>query len=100
MRSIFVAARATMSLLLGVVAASAAAEWRVSTSTDEMTGESSWYTNSSCIGPRKPMAFPYSGVKSSIGYGCKDKGGRISEWVYLSFSDAPNRNRRLISSSL
>ncbi|MEI4552072.1 hypothetical protein [Pseudoalteromonas spongiae] len=60
--------------------------WVTSTSKDKMTGEFSAYALSPRAFPTKKMSFPYSNVHSSLGIGC-DKNG---EWVYFSFSSAPN----------
>ena len=62
------------------------AQWNVSNSTDEMTGEKSSYCSSSSIYPTKSMDFPYSDVKAWIGIGCDGD----SEWAYIGFTTPPN----------
>lgn len=62
------------------------AQWDVSTSKDEMTGEVSSYCSSPATPPTKTMSFPYSDVRGWLGVGCNGE----SEWAYAGFSMAPN----------
>jgi hypothetical protein len=62
------------------------AQWTTHTSTDEMTGDKSFYAVSPDTKPTKAMGFPYADVFSNIVVGWNDK----SQWVYFWFSDDPN----------
>lgn len=62
------------------------AQWDVSTSTDEMTGEKSSYCSSPIASPTKTMDFPYSDTQAWLGIGCDGN----SEWVYIGFTNQPN----------
>ena len=62
------------------------ASWKISNSTDKMTGDKSSYTISTSVKATERMNFPYQDIDVSIGIGCNKK----SSWIYLVFSDAPN----------
>ena len=60
--------------------------WKTTTSTDEMSGETSFYTSSPNTSPTRPMGIPYDDVEAWIGVGCN----KTDEWAYFGFSTAPN----------
>jgi hypothetical protein len=60
--------------------------WQVSNSTDEMTGEKSFFTISPKISPTEQMDSPYDDVVAWIGVSCSGS----KEWEYIGFSTAPN----------
>ena len=62
------------------------AQWRITSSTDEMTGKKSVYALSPRVQSTRPMVSPYTGVTGQIGFGCSGQ----DEWVYVHFSEAPN----------
>ena len=62
------------------------AQWEVTTSKDEMTGEASSYCSSPSTAPTKTMSFPYGDTKGWLGIGCDGE----SEWVYAGFTNEPN----------
>ena len=72
---------ATMILSVQVTA-----QWDVSTSKDEMTGEVSSYCSSPSTSPTETMSFPYGDTKGWLGIGCDGE----SEWVYAGFTIEPN----------
>ena len=72
---------ATMILSVQVTA-----QWDVSTSKDEMTGEVNSYCSSPSTSPTKTMSFPYGDTKGWLGIGCDGE----SEWVYAGFTNEPN----------
>lgn len=69
-----------------LISITARAQWDVSMSKDEMTGEVSSYCSSQTTPPTKTMSFPYSDVRGWLGVGCNGE----SEWAYAGFSMAPN----------
>ena len=73
-------------LLLALLAIPASAQWRTSSSTDEMTGERSSYAQSPATTATKRLDFPYRDTRAWLGVGCKGE----SEWAYIRFSNAPN----------
>ncbi|MCK5640127.1 MAG: hypothetical protein KAJ19_05000 [Gammaproteobacteria bacterium] len=73
-------------LLLCLVVAPAYAEWKVTGSTDEMTGKKSFSIISPLVDPTKKMAFPYSATKAFLGAGCS----KTREWAYVGFTTTPN----------
>ena len=76
-------------LLLGflfILSGQMNAQWDVSTSKDEMTGDVSSYCSSPSTTSTKTMSFPYSDTRGWIGVGCDGN----SEWVYVGFTEAPN----------
>lgn len=75
-----------LSLLAAALAMPASAQWRNSTSTDEMTGERSAHAQSPRTSPTQPMDFPYGDIQAWLGIGCNGE----SEWAYVGFSSAPN----------
>lgn len=74
------------SVILVFAGFQANAQWDVSTSKDEMTGEVSSYCSSKLTPPTKAMSFPYADVKGWLGVGCDGD----SEWVYAGFTVPPN----------
>lgn len=72
--------------LLVVGGNAAFAQWEVSSSIDEISGEKSCYAFSPSFGPTEQMGFPYSDVVSWIGVGIN----KDSEWAYFGFSTNPN----------
>lgn len=62
------------------------AQWDVSSSKDEMTGEISAYCSSKLTAATERMDFPYGDVKGWLGVGCDGN----SEWAYVGFTTAPN----------
>jgi len=62
------------------------AQWKVTTSADEITGAISCYAISKSVKPLHELDFPYTGVISWIGFGTNNK----KEWAYIGFSTAPN----------
>jgi len=65
---------------------SPAAAWDVSSSVDEMTGQSSAYATSPTVTATKEMSFPYKKTTSWVGVGCNSK----SEWAFIGFTNSPN----------
>ncbi|MFT6255885.1 MAG: RNA polymerase subunit RPABC4/transcription elongation factor Spt4 [Cellvibrionaceae bacterium] len=61
-------------------------EWEVSTSKDEMTGDVSVYAMSPRAYASPNMSFPYKGMYSWMGVGCKGD----STWVFTGFKSSPN----------
>jgi len=68
------------------VSGDAEAQWRTSTSSDEMTGKKSCFAISQSTGPKEKMGFPYGDVKAWIGVG--SDGTR--EWAFVGFNNQPN----------
>ena len=60
--------------------------WNVTTKKDPMSGKVSAYAISPSFGALGKMSFPYSDVKSWIGFGCEG----LSEWAFIGFSSGPN----------
>ena len=75
-----------ISVVIFGLPAAASERWKFSTSEDEMTGEKSHFAISPNATPTKPLAFPYKGVESWIGVGCKGR----DYWIYFGFSSEPN----------
>lgn len=86
MKGLKVASKYGVILLSTFISMNAHANWRVSSSTDEMTGETQNYAISDAVSTTRPMGFPYKDTKSWIGVGCDGK----SEWVFIGFNKAPN----------
>ncbi|MEC7120143.1 MAG: zinc ribbon domain-containing protein, partial [Pseudomonadota bacterium] len=63
-----------------------ASSWSITSSKDEMTGETSFFAVSESVAPTRPMDFPYSDVTAWIGVGCDG----ASEWAFFGFDQAPN----------
>lgn len=81
----------TLFLFCFSINANAANEkWGIQTSKDEMTGEASVYVSSANVAATRALEFPYHGLKSWIGAGCKTGGKGF--WVYIGFNIAPNLN--------
>ncbi|MEX2540329.1 MAG: hypothetical protein WD314_00915, partial [Trueperaceae bacterium] len=76
----------SLAAILATAVAPAGAQWRTSTSTDQMTGEQTAYAISTRVSPTERMAFPYGDTEGWVGFGCDGD----SEWAYLGFSDEPN----------
>ena len=62
------------------------AQWKTSSSVDEMTGERSCYAHSPRVKPTETMGFPHNDVRAWLGFGTDGS----SEWAYIGFSTAPN----------
>lgn len=62
------------------------AQWKVTTSVDEITGITSCYAISKSVKPVHKLDFPYTDVTSWIGIGVDPK----EEWGYIGYSTAPN----------
>lgn len=62
-------------------------KWRTLTSSDEMTGEISYFaTPADSIKPNRRMGFPYSNVIADLFVGCD----KSDKWVYVAFNERPN----------
>jgi len=60
-------------------------KWRTLNSSDEMTGEASYFATSDSVKPNRRMGFPYSNVIADLFVGC-DKNDK---WVYVAFNERP-----------
>ncbi len=74
-------------LLIALAASGIAfAQWRVSTSVDQISGVKSCYAISPTVKPLQPLGFPYGDLVSWIGVGVKQQ----DEWGFIGFSQQPN----------
>ena len=82
----FITMRTLIFFATMILSSHVTAQWDVTTSKDEMTGEISSYCSSPITAPTKIMSFPYGDTKGWLGIGCDGE----SEWVYAGFTNAPN----------
>jgi hypothetical protein len=60
--------------------------WKTFSSTDAMTGKTSYFASSAGSRPEKTMSMPYDDTIANLVVAC-DKN---SEWAYLNFNNTPN----------
>lgn len=75
-----------MFVLIFLATVNAFAEWRVSSSEDEMTGEKQYYAMSPSVKSTESMGFPYSSTNAWLGVGTDGD----QEWCFIGFSETPN----------
>ena len=60
--------------------------WQAHSTTDEMSGETSWFATSPQTSAKVRMSFPYRNTRSWMGFECNGS----SERVYIGFTHRPN----------
>lgn len=60
----------------------------IHSSVDEITGKKSYYASTQSVYPTEQLRWPYSNLKSFIGFGCNSSSK--NGWAYIGFTKNPN----------